>query len=410
MPSKTANLQLNRNLPAPPEQLFYAFSTAQGWRDWLCDIARFEAREGQPYFLAWNDGWYAAGVVLECQPPERLVLTWCGADEGLRARVVIELESSNGKTELKLTHQAEPEGQQEWGDLRQEIQRGWEMGLENLASIFDTGEDLRITHQPMLGITVEEFDDEIAQKMEVPVDHGLRIGSVVEGMAAEIAGLQEGDVIVEFGGQPVGSFRDMAVLLRRLRAGDQVTVAYHRGPERRQTTLELGHRPLAEVPLDPEGLAARLEEDKSEVSATLYGLLEGISEAAAARKPGLEDWSVKEVLAHLISTERWWQNWIIELVQDAERDFSPQEGNPEEELRAIIEVHPTVPLLLEALETAQRETIALLRHARPLQQRPGVLWRVGQELFAFPLDHDRLHLRQIEACLAVVGGSTVKAG
>ena len=28
---------------AIPKDVYYAFATAQGWRDWLCDSARFEA-------------------------------------------------------------------------------------------------------------------------------------------------------------------------------------------------------------------------------------------------------------------------------------------------------------------------------------------------------------------------------
>ena len=39
-------LTFTQAVDASPKDVYCAFATAQGWRDWLCDSARFEARPG----------------------------------------------------------------------------------------------------------------------------------------------------------------------------------------------------------------------------------------------------------------------------------------------------------------------------------------------------------------------------
>src|SRR6185436_10211061 len=77
------------------------------------------------------------------------------------------------------------------------IRAGWERGLENLASVLDSGQDLRLTMRPLLGVNgVEELTPEMAERLAVPVKRGVRIDGTVPGMAAEAAGLQKNDVLV----------------------------------------------------------------------------------------------------------------------------------------------------------------------------------------------------------------------
>jgi hypothetical protein len=66
---------------------------------------------------------------------------------------------------------------------------------------------------------------------------GLLLGGVVEGGPAEEAGLQAGDVIVEFAGRKIGNIYDYTYALDVVKVGDPVAVVYLRGGERRETTL-----------------------------------------------------------------------------------------------------------------------------------------------------------------------------
>ena len=66
---------------------------------------------------------------------------------------------------------------------------------------------------------------------------GLRLSGVIGGGPAEEAGLQEGDVIVEFGGQAITNIYDYTYALDAVKIDQPVSVVYLRGGERRETTI-----------------------------------------------------------------------------------------------------------------------------------------------------------------------------
>ena len=43
--------------------------------------------------------------------------------------------------------------------------------------------DLRFIRRPMLGVSLSHFSPEIATKLGIPVDHGIRLDGVLEGRA-----------------------------------------------------------------------------------------------------------------------------------------------------------------------------------------------------------------------------------
>ena len=63
----------------------------------------------------------------------------------------------------------------------------------------------------VLGILIEEVDEELADRLDLEEPTGIFISRIIEGSAAQEAGLQRGDVIVELDGwktAKVGSFRN----------------------------------------------------------------------------------------------------------------------------------------------------------------------------------------------------------
>jgi hypothetical protein len=48
-----------------------------------------------------------------------------------------------------------------------------EKSLDNLVSVLETGEDLRFTLRPMIGIGASDFDEEIARQIGVPGNMGI---------------------------------------------------------------------------------------------------------------------------------------------------------------------------------------------------------------------------------------------
>lgn len=66
---------------------------------------------------------------------------------------------------------------------------------------------------------------------------GLLLGGVIEGGPAALAGLQQGDVIVEFAGQSITNIYDYTYALDAVKVGEELTVVFIRDGERLQVTL-----------------------------------------------------------------------------------------------------------------------------------------------------------------------------
>jgi uncharacterized protein YndB with AHSA1/START domain len=378
-----------------PADVFYAFSTAQGWRDWMCDSARFESRQGGSYQLSWNLGWYAAGSVLLVDRPHQLKMTWRGVDDPATTEVVIKFSAADDRTKVNLRHTGFGEDPN-WEPVHQAAKRGWDIGLENLISIFQAGADLRITRRPMLGVFLNDFDESVAQELNVPVTSGIRIDKPVEGLGAAAAGLKPDDVVVKMNGKPISGFTDLAAALAGQHAGDEISVVFYRGPEQMTVPMTLSGRQLAEVPLDPAAIADRVRPINASLLDELRQLFDGVSEEEADYTPGPDEWSAKGILAHLIDSERYTRGQIGEFLYDGEREYPDQAGNVDEVVQAIVKVTPTVSDLLDRLELSKRETTALLSGAGKLKARKGALWRLGQGLLQLPGQHERNHMEQIQ--------------
>ncbi len=391
-------LAFSQEVDGPPDDVFYAFTTAQGWRNWMCDSARFEGRPGGSYQLAWNSGWYTSGTVREVTRPEKVALTWFGMGDPGPTDVTIKLKGKDGKTLVELSHSGFGQ-KSDWVESREEAIKGWELGLENLKSIFSTGEDLREIRRPLIGITVSDFNEQIAKELGVPVTKGVRVDQPIAGMGAEAAGMQSNDVVVEMAGVPITGFTSIAEARLGRHAGDVVKVVFYRGPEKHEVEMALSSQPFAEVPLDPAALAEKIRAIDSEVMTELRALFDGVSEAEADYNPAPEAWSAKETLAHLIVGEMGGQIGITSLINDNEPEYGENFTNVRARLQALIAVTPTIPELLDRLEKGKEETAVLLERADALRTRKGVLWGLGQRYLQLPGAHDRTHMDQMRAAI-----------
>ncbi len=91
----------------------------------------------------------------------------------------------------------------------------------------------------LLGVMIEPLSAEKQRGSGAPVSQGAYISDVYGGSAAEKAGIQAGDVIVEVDGKPVRSAAELTELVARHRPGDQIRIVYYRGAERRETVARL---------------------------------------------------------------------------------------------------------------------------------------------------------------------------
>jgi S1-C subfamily serine protease len=100
---------------------------------------------------------------------------------------------------------------------------------------------IRIESQgAMLGITMQELTDELREGLDIKADGGVLVSSVIEGSAAEKAGIEEGDIIVEFDGKEVDSPEDLRKMIGDREVGDEVKVKLVRDGKSKTFDVALG--------------------------------------------------------------------------------------------------------------------------------------------------------------------------
>ncbi len=96
-----------------------------------------------------------------------------------------------------------------------------------------------------LGVGTVDVTDAVARAFSLPVDFGVAVTMVAEGSPADAAGLTVNDVIVNIGGEDIRNNGEFLAILARHRPGDDVTIEYYRGNERRSAPAALAERPDA---------------------------------------------------------------------------------------------------------------------------------------------------------------------
>jgi serine protease DegQ len=114
------------------------------------------------------------------------------------------------------------------------------------ATVVDTVEQLLedgTVEHAFLGIEPRPVTPDIASQLGLPVDEGVFVFGLTPGGGAEQAGLQEGDVIVEFNGQSVATVEDLFSALRGTSPGDTVSIKVNRGGQEQTLQVTMGERP-----------------------------------------------------------------------------------------------------------------------------------------------------------------------
>jgi serine protease Do len=75
-----------------------------------------------------------------------------------------------------------------------------------------------------LGVGVVDVDSERAKALKLKEDRGVEVSSVTEGGPADKAGIKQGDVVLEYNGQPVEGMTQFQRLVHETPAGRQVKV------------------------------------------------------------------------------------------------------------------------------------------------------------------------------------------
>lgn len=173
-----------------------------------------------------------------------------------------------------------------------------------------------------LGVLPQEVTQEIRDAWDMPELQGILLGSVEKETPAKEAGLEVGDVILEFNGTAVASVPEFRALVARAGVGVDVPIRLLRDGEPRELQVVLAERPDTVEP--PTRRTAPPEE--SELGATLEDISPNLVETyklsreqgvvitkirtgSAARRGGLREGDIileinKESIASLPEAER----------------------------------------------------------------------------------------------------------
>ncbi len=189
----------------------------------------------------------------------------------------------------------------------------------------------------MLGIQVSDFNADIAKTAGIPVTEGIRLADTIEGMGARAAGLLADDVIVEFNGKPVTTdFGSLTIALQGVKGGDTVKVVFYRRAEKHTVDMTLSKRPVWEIPSDPQELSRQARAKYDTALGMLKEVLAGVTDSEAGFSPAPGEWNARQVLAHLIHTERGFLANIDDLVSGYERNADDFSGTAISHLDATI--------------------------------------------------------------------------
>ncbi len=109
-----------------------------------------------------------------------------------------------------------------------------------------------------LGVLIQEIDRDLAESFGMDKPHGALVAKIFPGSPAGAAGVQVGDVIVQFAGQPVSTSSSLPPIVGSTQVGESVQVGVLRDGKRMNLKVTVG-----ELPDDALASAAPVEETES---------------------------------------------------------------------------------------------------------------------------------------------------
>jgi hypothetical protein len=241
-------------------------------------------------------------------------------------------------------------------------------------------------------------DDELAEKLGLPVREGIRLTGLVEGMGAQRAGIQVGDVLVRLAGHPTTAFPHIGQALDKHRAGDVVDAEVYRDGEKLTIPVQLTGREIPTLPETAKDLAAQARKLYAEVDVELDGLFEGVTEEQAEYRPGPDEWNAKEILAHITASERDVHTWIASFAEDNTIE-QPFHSNDNVRVQSIVAVHSTIGEMVTLLKQSEAEVVAAIGLLQPETASRKHLFRAVAGWITTFQTHHRDHFEHIKKLL-----------
>ncbi|MDD3404793.1 MAG: Do family serine endopeptidase [Paludibacteraceae bacterium] len=99
-----------------------------------------------------------------------------------------------------------------------------------------------VVQRAVLGVEIRDINDEFAKEKKLNQLNGAYVAKVSDNSAAKIAGIEEGDIIVNINGTEVKSVAQLQEQIGRYRPGDKITVSFVRKGKTETRNIELKNR------------------------------------------------------------------------------------------------------------------------------------------------------------------------
>jgi uncharacterized protein YndB with AHSA1/START domain/uncharacterized damage-inducible protein DinB len=395
----SSELKVQQTVKATPDQVYFAFTHAISLTEWMCDFATVAARPGGRIYLWWHGDFYSAGEFISLEENKSIQFEWHSRQDPAPSQITVGLQEIGNNTLVTLIHSL-PDGEY-WSEHSQDFLQQWTVTLANLAQVLETGLDKRVIDRPMLGINVSDFNAEIAQSMGVPVSDGIRLDFLPEEMSAYQSGLRKDDVLISLDGKPITKdFESLVRAIQGKKCGDIMEAVFYRGPEKKSLPLELSTRPIPQIPWEPEKLAEVIRAKYDVAQAALEAAFQGIGESEASFGTSPNEWSAKEVLAHLIQTERHWLENLEDEIGGYPRFSDDWAGNCGMHVRAIVTAYGSTQGLLSEMRRLSDEMVAFVSAlSAEFVARKASYFRIASMLIEGSLPHILSHINQIQTAI-----------
>jgi serine protease Do len=100
-----------------------------------------------------------------------------------------------------------------------------------------------------LGVVIQDLTDELAAGFGVAGRGGVLVSDVMKGSPAEASGMKAGDIIVEFGGQPIKEITDLQKRVAAIEPGQPTPLTVLRDRAATPLTIRVGEQPTDEEPV-----------------------------------------------------------------------------------------------------------------------------------------------------------------
>ncbi len=117
---------------------------------------------------------------------------------------------------------------------------GFAIPIDDVKDVIeDLIKDGYVHGRPSIGVNIVEITNQLAYYYNLPSNYGLFVNSVVEGGAAEAAGIEVGDIIIAFNGEKVTSASEFIAKKNEYKAGDTVELTINREGSEKKISLKL---------------------------------------------------------------------------------------------------------------------------------------------------------------------------